>query len=140
MPPIYPRFNLSKPELVEKIVSALCYLSMGLVGLLYIIISGRSSHSPFFRFNFLQSIILGIVCYLLSWTEQAVISILSGIFNLAGGSLSNTLPTIMSGITLTIDLISKVGYLLILYGFVWALLGKYAEIPFVSKIVRQQLR
>lgn len=139
MPPIYPRFNQQKPETVEKVVSSLCYLSMGLVGLLYIVIQGRNSQSPFFRFNFLQSIILGIFCWLLSWTEQAVLSILSGIFGLAGGALSNILPTVMTGIVFLTGLITKIGYLFMLYGCIWTLLGKNCEIPFVSRIVRQKM-
>jgi uncharacterized membrane protein len=137
MPPIYPRFNQRQPETKERIVSSLCYLSMGFIGLLYIIFSGRNSQSPFFRFNFLQSIILGIFSCLLSWTEQAVFSILNGIFGLAG---SNVLPMLMSGIVLIAGLIAKFAYLLMLYGFIWAILGKQAEIPFLSNIVRQQMR
>jgi hypothetical protein len=27
-----------------------------------------------------------------------------------------------------------------LYGLIWAFLGKYAEIPFLSNLVRQQIR
>src|SRR5580693_6264968 len=98
MSPPYKRFNPQQPEMIEKIVSSLCYLSMGLVGLLYIIFSGRNSQSPFFRFNFLQSIILGIFSCLLSWTGQAVFSILNGIFGLAGGIGGQILPMIMSGL------------------------------------------
>ncbi len=69
---------------------------------------------------------------------MALSSVLSGIFGLAGAG--NIMIPTMAAIDLIFGLITKVSYLLMLYGFIWALLGKNCEIPFVSKIVRLQQR
>jgi uncharacterized membrane protein len=142
MPTIYPRFNQkqSGPDKKEKIVSSLCYLSMGIVGLLYIIFSGRNSQSPFFRFNFLQSIVLWILSWLMGRAQEALVSTLAGIFGLAGALTANILPMITLGISVISGLITSVLYLVILYGCIWAMLGKNVEIPFISKVVRQNMR
>ena len=121
-------------------ISGLCYLSVGLIGLLYIIVSGKSSQSPFFRFHFLQSIILGVFGCLLNWTASAFVSILAGMLGLFGEAGSGPAYWLTSGIQFLLHNIYLAGLLLLGYGAIWALLGKYAEIPFVSNIVRQQIR
>jgi uncharacterized membrane protein len=135
-----PWINPRGPDAVEKIISGLCYLSFGLIGLLYIIFSGKSSNSGFFRFHFMQAIILGILGVLLNWTSSAFYSIVHGIFGLFGNGLASVDATVMTAIGTIIDILAKVGILLNLYGMIWAFLGKYAEIPLLSNMVRQQFR
>jgi uncharacterized membrane protein len=130
----------SSPDPVEKIISGLCYLSFGLIGLLYVILNGKSANSSFFRFHFMQAIILGILGVLLNWTSSAVFTIVAGILGLFGSSLASVDATVVMVIGRIMDTIAKVGILLNLYGMIWAFLGKYAEIPFLSNLVRQQNR
>jgi uncharacterized membrane protein len=122
---------------VERVVAALCYFSFGLVGLLYILITGRSRQSDFFQFNFLQSILLGVFAFLLQMTVQA----LSG---LLGGTIGFFSPEAAHGVMMPIALLVQVGtgiiYLSLLFGAVWALLGKQAQLPLISRLVRQQIR
>jgi uncharacterized membrane protein len=132
--------NQRTPDVVEKIISGLCYLSFGLIGLLYIILNGKSSNSGFFRFHFLQAILLGILGVLLNWTSSAIVGVVAGILGLFGSSVATVDHTVMMVIGTGIDMIAKAGILLNLYGAVWAFLGKYAEIPFLSDLVRQQSR
>jgi len=132
--------NPRTPDVVEKIISGLCYLSFGLIGLLYLIVNGKSSNSGFFRFHFMQSILLGILGVLLNWTSGFFVSSIAGILSLFGSSLASVQPSVMMVIGTTVDTIAKVGILLNLYGAVWAFLGKYAEIPVLSDLVRQQSR
>ena len=47
---------------------------------------------------------------------------------------------IISVIGLVIEYTMKGGLLLCLYGMIWAFMGKYAEIPVISPLVRQNLR
>jgi len=135
-----PWINPRSPEPVERIISALCYLSFGLIGLLYIIVNGKSSRDPFFRFHFMQAIVLGIIGVLLSWTANSVAYILSGILGLFGAAGASGNLALFPVIGSVMDVLSKVGILLNLYALIWALLGKYAEIPFLSNLVRQQIR
>ncbi|MBS1954782.1 MAG: hypothetical protein JST89_11385 [Cyanobacteria bacterium SZAS-4] len=132
-----PVFNPKNPLAVERTIAGLCYVSGGLIGLLYIIISRSHSQSMFFRFHFLQSMILVALGILLSLTSQITENILGGMLGLM--NLGNP-GVVMGYIGMGIQLIMNGGLLLMLYGMVMAFLGKYAEIPVISPLVRQNMR
>ncbi len=132
-----PVFNPKNPVAVERTIAGLCYVSGGLIGLLYIIISRSKSQSMFFRFHFLQSMILVALGILLSLTTQITENILGGFLGLM--NLGNP-GVVMGYIGLGIQLIMNGGLLLMLYGMVMAFLGKFAEIPLISPLVRQNMR
>lgn len=120
----------------ERIMAGLNYLTLGLSGLIYTIIQGRYARTTFFRFHFLQAILLGIFGLLINMTSSIFVNVVGGLLGLipgGGEQLIMWLPT-------AIGWIVQIGSLLLLYGLVLALMGKEAEIPIVSKIVRQQLR
>lgn len=135
-----PWHNLStggQATMTERIISGLCYVTFGLLGLLYIIISGRSGQSGFFRFHFLQSIVLGILGMLISWSGNIFISLMGGLVGLMGPAIA---APIIGGVNTTLLVVMWLGYILLGYGMLWAFMGKYAEIPFVSNLVYQQMR
>lgn len=132
-----PVFNPKNPVAVERTIAGLCYVSGGLIGLLYIIISRSRSQSMFFRFHFLQSMILVALGILLNLTTQITQNILGGMLGLM--NLGNP-GAVMGYIGLGIQLIMNGGLLLMLYGMIMAFLGKYAEIPLISPLVRQNMR
>ncbi|MBS2003930.1 MAG: hypothetical protein U0103_03215 [Candidatus Obscuribacterales bacterium] len=132
-----PSFSPKNPVAVERTVAGLCYLSGGLIGLLYIIISRSRSQSMFFRFHFLQSMILvalGILINLTVGIMQNIVGGMLGLLNLGSPGV------VLSYITLGIQLIVNAGFLLMIYGMIMAFLGKYAEIPVISPLVRQNMR
>ena len=111
----------------ERIVGALCYATGGLAGIVYIIISRSSTQTPFFRFHFLQSIVLGIISVLLNWSCRALGTIAPAI---------TAIPGVETGLNIGL----MVYALLPLYGLIFCLLGKRAEIPWLSYVVRNQMR
>lgn len=129
-----------KASTTERIVAALCYLTMGLAGIIYIIISRSSSQAPFFRFHFLQAIVLGILSLLFGWAA----SLMTGMTSMMLGFLDGLIPQaggmIANGIGWFLGILLTAFSLLPIYGLIWALMGKYAEIPFISDIVRQNMR
>ncbi len=130
-----PWVNLNQPTPLERIVGGICYLTFGLAGILYVVLGGRQS--SFFRFHFLQSIVLSILGVLLSWSRSVLIVVLSTIFSM----LAPQTGSVISGtVSWTISVIFQAGGLLLIYGMICSFLGKYAEIPFVSNIVHQQMR
>ncbi len=132
-----PLFNQKNPLVVERTIAGLCYVSGGLIGLLYIIISRSKSQSMFFRFHFIQSMILVVIGVLLNLTTQITQNILGGML----GLLNLGSPGVVMGyIGLGIQFIMNGGLLLMLYGMIMAFLGKYAEIPIISPLVRQNMR
>jgi uncharacterized membrane protein len=137
MPVIHSSHSFNrKPEWVERIISALCYLTLGLAGLIYTIVQGKHSRSSFFRFHFLQGILLGIFSMLLGWTSEIFINLVGGILQMIPGLG----PEMIMVLPMTIGVILKLSSLVLLYGVVMSLMGKEAPLPVVSKLVRQQLR
>ncbi len=128
-----------KPEKLERIIAGSCYLSGGLVGLLYIIITGRNGQTNFFRFHFLQAIFLGIMFLLLQWTADIIVQIGSGLLGLFQGIAPAVAMNGPFYLAFGLGWLLK-GYLLVIaYGMIWAFLGKYAEIWWVSGFIRQKM-
>ena len=135
-----PFMNARGPDGVERAISGFCYLSFGLVGLLYIILNGKGARDDFFRFHFLQAIVIGILATLFSWTANSFSLIFQGIMGLFGSGGIEASNAVFGVLSLTLGILSKIGFVVLLYGMVWAFMGKYAEIPFLSRLVRQQMR
>ena len=136
MPVIHSGNFGGKPDTLERLIAGLCYLTLGLAGLIYTIIQGRYARTNFFRFHFLQSILLGIFGMLINWTSSIFVSIVGGILQMIPGMG----PEMIMVLPLAVSWILRIGMLLLVYGLVMSLLGKEAQIPVVSNIVRQQLR
>jgi uncharacterized membrane protein len=137
--------NSSSASTMERAISAFCYPTGGIVGIIYIIISRSSYQSNFFRFHFLQSIILVLMSMLLNWAFSAMGIMLGPLVPHISDMLSkmtspDTASIILGGIGGVIGAIFIAIALVGVYGFIWAALGKYAEIPVISNVVRQQMR
>ena len=129
----------SNAPTIEKIIGGLCYLSAGLIGLLYIIVSGKSNQSQFFRFHFLQSIILGIMLLLLRFTEKIIVGICSGILEALSGPTGGASTNAIGYVDMGLGIVLIVLGLVPLYGMIFCFLGKYANIPFISDLVRRNM-
>jgi uncharacterized membrane protein len=135
---IMPWIKSNQPVIVERAVAGICYLTLGLAGLLYIIVTGNKTQSLFFRFHFLQSIMLGIFLFLFQMAYGALSQILGGILNLIPGLHGGSL--VMEPIAVLMQCINALVLILCAYGAIFALMGKQAEIPGLSRLVRQQMR
>lgn len=127
------------PSPVERIVGILCYLTSGIAGIIYIIINRSHQQSDFFRFHFLQSIVLGIMSMLLGWALQASAMILGPLIGMLLQALSGA-GIVIGSVAEVLNFGMWIFYLLPLYGAVMAGLGKYAPIPLLSDVVRNQMR
>lgn len=134
-----PWTNERGPSTLERVIAGICYLTFGLAGLLYIIISGQRSQSQFFRFHFLQSIVVGIIGFLLSWCSGILVQILGGVLSALSPMLGGNGPQVTYWIAQTVVIVGNAFYFLLLYGMIWAFMGKFAEIPFISDVVRRQM-
>jgi uncharacterized membrane protein len=143
--PIMPFRRNNSSNTLERIVSALCYLTGGIAGIIYIIITRSANQSDFFRFHFLQSIILTVISVLASFAFQAfgviIGPLVPSIIDFLGKILpGEVLAGILTGLSYLIGALFTAWSLLAVYGLIWALLGKFAEIPFISNLVRRQMR
>ena len=123
-------------EMKERIVAGFSYLSMGMIGLIYYLLSGHNSHSMFFRFHFYQSILSGLFIMLLGWAVGAFSNVIGGLLSIIPGVSTVGVVVVAGYLALGVRLL----YVVLLYGAVFAFLGKLCEIPGISKLVRMQLR
>ena len=128
------------PDFTVKLVCAGCYLTFGIAGIIYTIAGGRFKDAPFFRFHFMQSIVIGLLQTLLLWGGGAMVSIVGGILGLFGHALDGITVLITGGATLVFKLMGFVFSICALLGIIQSLRGKQLEIPFVSRLVRQNMR
>jgi uncharacterized membrane protein len=134
-PKFVPRY--AGPTVVERLIAGLCYVTFGMVGLIYLIVTGKKNQSNYLQFNFLQSILLGLLGIVLSYSISAIANLLGGTVGLINSGAANV---ITSPFALLGAGIKALSFILMLYGAIWAFLGKEAEIPFISKLVRRQMR
>lgn len=127
-------------ETTMRVMSAVSYLTGGIAGLIYAMMNGRSSKDDFFRYHFMQALLVTMLFVFFSWCECHLVSIFSGIlgiFGSAGAEASGMLGTALSLILLGVKLL----YLLIVIaGVVQSFRGKYLDIPVVSKLIRINMR
>ena len=130
-----------KPEPIERIVSPLSYLTMGLVGFVWLIIAlfTKARLKPFLQYHIFQSIFISILF--------TVISIFIGwISNILG--LIPFINVIVAQITFLLNTPILFNYSIIqvvLYGFLLYLaatsfMGKYSYVIWVSDIIEQNFR
>jgi len=132
-------FNKSSDTQI-RIVSALSYMSYGIIGLLYVLFNGKDNKSQFFQFHFIQAILIGVICMLVGWAGSGLGNFIGGTFGLFGGGVATAGSYISMGIGLIMQLVFVVLMIGNVYGVIQSLRGKYADMPLVSKIVRSNLR
>ena len=125
---------------LERVVGGICYLTFGLAGLLFIILSGKRGQSQFFRFHFLQSIVLCIISLLLSWCSGIFIQMVGSLLSGLAASGVGAVEQIMFWTQRSLYVVITAFNLLLVYGLILSFLGRYAEIPFISDVVRRQMR
>jgi hypothetical protein len=128
--------NNNGPEIKERIVCGFSYLSMGMVALIYYLFKGGRGASPFFLFHFYQSILAGLFIMMFGWAVGALMSVVKGLLEMVPGAPLHALSWVATGFMI----IQSALWLVLLYGAIFAFLGKLADIPGISKLARMQMR
>ncbi len=123
-----------------RVMSAASYLTYGIAGLIYVIANGRYSKNMFFRFHFVQAILLSIFNTFISWMGSALGNTVGGILGLFGPAAAGASGIVGSGIILVMQGVQLIYLLAVIAGVVQSFRGKYLEIPGVSKLVRSNTR
>lgn len=128
------------PYMIERIIAALTYLTMGMVGFIWLIIGlfTKARLKPFLQYHIFQSIFISLAFAVLSIFISWLSNILSFI------PLINRLVaqiTFLLNMPLIFDysLLQSVIYIFIIYLAVTAFIGKYSYIPWVSDIIDQNI-
>ncbi len=128
------------PYMIERLVAGFSYLTMGMAGFIWLIISlfTKAGLKPFLQYHIFQSIFISLAF--------AVISIFVGwISNLL--SFIPFINKLVAQITFLLNmplifdysLIQSVIYILLIYLAVMAFAGKFSYIPWISDIIDQNV-
>ena len=130
-----------KPEPIERIVAPLSYITMGMVGFFWLIISlfTKARLKPFLQYHIFQSIFISllfaVIAIFLGWVSNFL-------------SLIPFISTLVAQITFLLNMpvllgysiIQLIVYLLIIYLAVTSFLGQYSYVFWVSDIINQNFK
>lgn len=128
------------PYMIERIIAALTYLTMGMVGFIWLIIGlfTKARLKPFLQYHIFQSIFISLAFAVLSILVSWLSNILSfiPIINRIVAQI-----TFLLNMPLIFDysLLQSVIYLFLIYLAVTAFIGKFSYIPWVSDIIDQNI-
>ena len=127
----------SEPSTKEKVIGGLSYFTFGVAGLLYIILDKAANQSQQFKFHFYQSVLLWILSLLVGMGAAPLLEMLIWGITMISPTAA---AYVSSGVGIAAFVLTNAFRLLLLYGAIMAFLGKFAEVPFISNIVRHNMR
>lgn len=131
----------AKPYMIERIVAALSYFTMGFAGFIWLILGifTKAQLRPFMQYHIFQSIFISIAYFLLCYILGFLLNILSFIpfINTIVAQITFFFNTPVFG---HYSLIQAVIYAIIIYLAVTSFMGQYSRIPFISDIIDQNIR
>ncbi len=126
--------------LIERIVAGFSYLTMGMAGFIWLIISlfTKAGLKPFLQYHIFQSIFISLAFAVLSIFVGWVSNILSFVpfINKVVAQLTFLLNM---PLMFNYSLIQTVIYVFLIYLAVMAFAGKYSYIPWISEIIDQNV-
>ena len=138
---MYSYNNSENPYMIERIVAALTYPTMGMIGFIWLILGLITKARPraFTLYHIYQSIFLSIAYVVLSLLIGIVVNILSYV-----PVIYKLVPQILlwanAPIFFGYSIIQTIIYAIILYLAVFAFMGRYSYFPWVSEIIKENLR
>lgn len=126
----------AKPYMIERIVAALSYFTMGFAGFIWLILGlfTKARLRPFMQYHIFQSIFISIAYFLLATLLGFVLNILSFVpfINRIVAQLTFYLNAPVLG---PYSLIQTVIYAIIIYLAVTSFMGQYSRFPWISDII-----
>ena len=135
------RYQPSKPALIEKLVAAGSYLTMGLIGFVWILLGifTKSALRPYLKYHIFQSIFISLAFFLVSQFLGLILSILS-VVPLVNQIIMQFTLYLNMPLIFSFSLIQVAINLVIFYLVITSLQGKYSYLPWVSNIIRANVR
>ena len=130
-----------KPFMIERIVAGLSYLTMGLVGFIWLIVGliRRTNLTKFLQYHIFHSIFISIGYVLLCLILGFVLNILSliPIINIVAAQIALffNMPMIFG-----YSIIQTAIYILLFYLAITSFMGLYGRIPFISDIIEENTK
>ena len=131
----------AKPYMIERIVAALSYLTMGMAGFIWLILGllTKARLRPFMQYHIFQSIFISIALILIQMLLGILINIIS-IVPFINTLVLNIVMLLNMPLMFNLSVIQLFVSLLIAYLGITAFFGFYSYIPYVSEIISQNTR
>lgn len=133
--------NNSQPFLIERIVAALSYITMGFAGFIWLILGlfTKARLRPFMQYHIFQSIFLSIGFVLLYYILGFLSNILS-IIPFINKLVAQIIFWLNMPVVFDYSITQTVVYLFMFYLAITAFMGKYSYVPYVSEIIDENIR
>ncbi len=129
-------------QLLERIVSALSYITFGFAGVIWIVISflTKNEMSPFCSYNIYQSIFLSLTLYIISTLMDIIVGLLSSVPYI--GDFITKVALWINGVPIFFgkSILGLIIFALIVIFALVSLMGRRPYIPFVSNVINQNFR
>ncbi len=133
--------SIQTTEIKERLGTAAAYLTLGIWGFIWLLISRRDYYSQktFIRFHCFQSIFIGILYMFVPQGIAILFSLIVQIIGLIPGTAFITSPIhVIHGILQQI--IHYGSLVLVIYCVIFCFFGKYTNIPLISQMINRMLR
>ena len=129
------------PDIKEKIGSAITYMTLGIWGLIWLLMSRTPAYyqKDFVRFHCFQSIFIGILYMFLPQGVGILFTLIMQILSLLHTPLS-VIQLLDSTLNALQHLLNVGLLMLIVYCVIFCLYGKYTNIPWISQMINRMLR
>lgn len=137
---VYNLNNRQTPNLTDRIICASTYLTGGLTGFIWLVINmlQRKNPSNFNMYHVSQAIFLYLFLYIVSICANLIYGLLQNV-PFVGDLLTNILQFFLTPIYFGFSIVYGFIFLIAIYLAIFALLGKYSYIPFISDIINTNL-
>ena len=135
------RYDYEKPYMIERIVSALSYLSAGMIGFIWLILGvlTKSSLRPFIKYHIFQSIFLSMGYFLLLIILEQVSVIINWI-PIVRNIFSMVLFPFIIPLIFGLSIVQILIYTVLFYLALTSFMGRYSYLPWISEIIKKNVR
>lgn len=135
------RYQQQGPLMIERLIAALSYLTMGFVGFFWLLLGifTKSKLRPFLQYHIFQSIFISIAYFLICQFLGLIMNILS-IIPLVNQLIMQFTLFLNMPLILSFSLIQIVVYAIIFYLAATSFQGQYSYLPMVSDIIKANVR
>ncbi len=139
--------NIKKVNLLEKIISTLSYMTMGIIGLIWIIIAyaNKKNLKYFLMYNISQSMVIAILLAILKIALDIVLSILAKIpFLSYVAAIFNYIISVkmvrVYGLGISFTIFELLVFILLAYIIAGVIVGRIFYIPALTSVMQKLMK
>lgn len=133
--------NNTMPKISERILAALTYLSGGMIGIIWLIVTSIRGNLPsrFGLYHIMQAIFISLCYVIINWIFWTIMDLLSYIPFL-NRLLRQIIFLFNSPFLMGYSIMQCLIYGTLIYLVVFAAMGLYAYVPFFSDVIKSHFK